>query len=264
MNKPFEYDDTSIARVYVKGRSLPEASLRLWLDAIAEHTERSISAILDLGCGTGRFSEALAERFDADVVGLDPSESMLRETESTSASRRVSFIVGRADSIPLEAASVSMVFMSMAYHHLTDPAEAISEMERVLQPGGYVAIRTATREDIGQAPLFEYFPTARVLEQARMPTEEGLIETLTSGGFELFACQAIEQLFATDWTEYHEKVSQRALSVLNLIEDEEFNAGLKELGKPIPKTHDPVFERFHLFVFQRRQDPEGTTLEMSS
>jgi ubiquinone/menaquinone biosynthesis C-methylase UbiE len=34
--------------------------------------------VLDLGCGTGRFSEALAAQFDAHVIGLDPSLKMLQ------------------------------------------------------------------------------------------------------------------------------------------------------------------------------------------
>ena len=40
---------------------------------------RESSTVLDLGCGTGRFSEGLATRSNANVVGVDPSRTMLAE-----------------------------------------------------------------------------------------------------------------------------------------------------------------------------------------
>jgi SAM-dependent methyltransferase len=68
------YDLTNIPVAYDRGRDHGPEVLELWMDVLASTlgTDR-VSTIVDLGCGTGRFSEGLARRFDACVVGIDPS-----------------------------------------------------------------------------------------------------------------------------------------------------------------------------------------------
>ena len=74
------YDETNIPAVYDRGRDHGPEVLDLWMRVIESHLDgESPSAILDLGCGTGRFSEGLANRFGALVVGTDPSEKMLEQ-----------------------------------------------------------------------------------------------------------------------------------------------------------------------------------------
>ena len=83
-----DYDKTDIPAGYDRARDHGPEMLNLWMHAIAKHLEgHSVTRILDLGCGTGRFSEALAARFDAEVIGLDPSQKML-ELACAEAARR--------------------------------------------------------------------------------------------------------------------------------------------------------------------------------
>ena len=73
-----DYDLTRIPAAYDRGRDHGPEVLNLWMSVIESQVDGgSISMILDLGCGTGRFSEGLATRFRARVVGVDPSEKML-------------------------------------------------------------------------------------------------------------------------------------------------------------------------------------------
>ena len=77
-----DYDLTTIPATYDRGHDHGSAVLDQWMDEIASHVEASaIHDILDLACGTGRFAPSLAERFDATVIGLDPSMKMLRVAE---------------------------------------------------------------------------------------------------------------------------------------------------------------------------------------
>ena len=70
-----DYDKVEIADRYDAGRQYRPEVLRRWLDLLAAHAPGGgIVRIVDLGCGTGRYSEALAAHFDASVVGVDPSE----------------------------------------------------------------------------------------------------------------------------------------------------------------------------------------------
>lgn len=78
-----DYDATEIARTYDSGRDHGPEVLDLWMTALASHVEvASTRSILDLGCGTGRFSEALADRFAAQVIAVDPSKKMLERARS--------------------------------------------------------------------------------------------------------------------------------------------------------------------------------------
>src|SRR6185369_5149590 len=97
-----DYDKTRIAETYNQGRDHGPAHLKLWMDVLQKHLEpNTVHAILDLGCGTGRFSVALAERFGASVVGLDPSMSMLKQAVEHRSDPKVFYACGQAEAIPM-------------------------------------------------------------------------------------------------------------------------------------------------------------------
>ena len=85
-----DYDNSDIATIYDQARALAPEVLRQWLDLLSSHVNRGVvSLILDLGCGTGRFTEPLAEHFAARVIGIDPSKKMLDEARRKLTSDRV-------------------------------------------------------------------------------------------------------------------------------------------------------------------------------
>src|SRR5258706_4157972 len=140
-----DYDATDIASTYDLGRDHGPEFLDLWMDVVtAQAKDQSIKAILDLGCGTGRFTEALQARFDANVIGLDPSEKMLAQARSKGHDRRGQYETGRAESIPLPDDSVDLVFMSMIFHHLEDPALAAGGNQPGPSHGWTDVLRTPT------------------------------------------------------------------------------------------------------------------------
>jgi SAM-dependent methyltransferase len=98
-----DYDATDIPAVYDLGRDHGPAFLDLWMRTVAAHV-RAPRTILDLGCGTGRFSNALAAHFDADVIGVDPSAKMLEQARRKPVDRRVRYQSGRGEAIPLRRA----------------------------------------------------------------------------------------------------------------------------------------------------------------
>ncbi|WP_375741594.1 malonyl-ACP O-methyltransferase BioC [Pseudomonas boanensis] len=93
---------------------------------------------LDMGCGTGYFSRALADRFpEADGVALDIAEGMLRHARPQGGARH--FIAGDAEHLPLASGSQQLVFSSLAVQWCVDFAAVLAEARRVLQPGGIFA-----------------------------------------------------------------------------------------------------------------------------
>src|SRR5437762_2318619 len=106
-----DYDTTDIPTAYDRGRDHGPGVLRLWMDVVSSCVgKRRVNTILDLGCGTGRFSEALAARFDAEVLGIDPSKKMLEQARRKGRDPRVRYERGRGKVIPLPDKSVDLIF----------------------------------------------------------------------------------------------------------------------------------------------------------
>ena len=116
---------------------------------------------LDLGCGSGRFSLGLRERFDARIIGIDPSPKMLSRAPLR---KGLSYIQAAAEALPLADRSVDVVFMSMVWQHLRDRQLAGSQIARVLRIGGSLCIRTSTLETLDSSLYLCFFPTARRIE----------------------------------------------------------------------------------------------------
>ncbi len=95
--------------------------------------------VLDVGCGTGAATvtaAALAGR-DGRVVGLDPNPEML-----TVARRKpgIEWVEGRAEKLPFGDAEFDAVVSQFAMMFFDDRVSALREMQRVLAPGGRMAV----------------------------------------------------------------------------------------------------------------------------
>lgn len=93
---------------------------------------------LDLGCGTGHFSRALAQRFPAaQGVALDIAQGMLRHARPLGGAAH--FIAGDAENLPLQDGCFDLLFSSLAVQWCGNFAGVLSEARRVLRPGGVFA-----------------------------------------------------------------------------------------------------------------------------
>ncbi|MDH0099088.1 malonyl-ACP O-methyltransferase BioC [Ectopseudomonas hydrolytica] len=93
---------------------------------------------LDLGCGTGFFTRALAERYPSgEGVAVDIAEGMLRHARPLGGATH--FIAGDAEALPLQCASADLLFSSLALQWCGDFQRVLSEARRVLRPGGVMA-----------------------------------------------------------------------------------------------------------------------------
>ena len=95
--------------------------------------------VLDVGCGTGAATVAAAARAGRDgrVVGLDPNPEML-----TVARRKpgIEWVEGRAEELPFRDAEFDAVVSQFAMMFFDDRVAALREMQRVLAPGGRMAV----------------------------------------------------------------------------------------------------------------------------
>src|SRR5215510_1308022 len=94
------YDKTEIPTTYDKARALAPETIRLWQHLLSVHVDRAeMSLVIDLGCGTGRFSELLAAHFGVQVIGIDPSLKMLDQARRKPAIDVV-YCQGLAEALP--------------------------------------------------------------------------------------------------------------------------------------------------------------------
>ena len=247
------YAEIETANRYDSARSLPLQTKTLWLDALKSFIpEQEIRKILDLGCGTGRFTAALGKAFECSVIGIEPSNAMLGVAISQN-EPDVEWKQGQAENISLENEAVDLVFMSQVFHHLAEPQQALREINRVLTSAGYLAIRNGTREYNRELEWLRFFPEASEIEDSRTPSQKELKELVCSESFKLIAQRTIYQLFAVSYDEYFKKISQRGLSALIAISDRAFQSGLQEFQKWVRRQPEnlPVYEPVDLFVFQK-------------
>ncbi|MGM7696655.1 class I SAM-dependent methyltransferase [Microbacterium sp. A84] len=104
--------------------------------AAAEIIPTRVSSVLDLGAGTGKFTELLLSRADR-VFAVEPSVAMLDVLRAKLP--EVEAIVGGAEDIPRPDASVDAVTVAQAFHWFERDA-ACAEIARVLVPGGILGL----------------------------------------------------------------------------------------------------------------------------
>jgi ubiquinone/menaquinone biosynthesis C-methylase UbiE/DNA-binding transcriptional ArsR family regulator len=108
---------------------------RFHLAALAAFAEDAWT-IGDLGCGTGRASEAIAP-FVARVIAVDASAAMLQAAKKRlQPFDNVDLRRGDLEALPIDEAQLDAATLMLVLHHVTEPARALAEVARVLKPGG--------------------------------------------------------------------------------------------------------------------------------
>ena len=246
-----DYDKTEIPTTYDKARALAPETRRLWQDLLLVHIDRaSISLVIDLGCGTGRFTELLAAHFGVQVVGIDPSLKMLDQAHLKLTSGNVAYCQGLAEALPFRYACADLVFMSMVYHHFTDPYAVAKECHRVLRQGGYACIRNGTRKS--DFPHRHFFPL-RALIDSDLPSRRDIQAVFAVSGLTPVVHQVVTQVTAPNWPSFVEKSALRADSFLARLSNYDFQRGMAALRTPgdAIDQNDAVTEEIDWFVFTR-------------
>jgi 2-polyprenyl-6-hydroxyphenyl methylase/3-demethylubiquinone-9 3-methyltransferase len=121
------------------------ASRTPWVEAeITSRFPRGAVRVLDLGCGGGFLSNALA-RSGHQVTGIDASQTSLEVAARHDPTDTVRYLLGDARRLPFADASFEVVCAMDFLEHIDEPAAAIAEAARVLVPGGVFFFHTFNR-----------------------------------------------------------------------------------------------------------------------
>src|SRR6202167_4047301 len=123
-------------------RTRAEEGLRLAEQATAGLANADKLLAIDVACGPGTFTRPLAARV-RHAIGADLTPAMVEKARAE-ASRdgitNIEFVCADIYALPLSDGAAGIVSCGYAFHHMTDPTRALSEMARVVQPGGRLAI----------------------------------------------------------------------------------------------------------------------------
>ena len=91
---------------------------------------------LDVATGTGLVARELVRSGARRIVGLDPSEPMLRQGRRRSAGLPVDFVLGRAEELPFADATFDALTVTYLLRYVDDPGSTLAELARVIRPDG--------------------------------------------------------------------------------------------------------------------------------
>ena len=100
--------------------------------------QKSDAKILDVGTGNGNFIKiisSLTKEF-SEIIGIDLIEGAIEGCKENFEDERINFFVMDAKKMEFDNDSFDLVCLSNSLHHLDDVKTIITEMERVLKPGG--------------------------------------------------------------------------------------------------------------------------------
>ena len=119
-----------------------------WFD---RHFDWKGKDVLDLGCAGGFMAEAIAER-GARVVGIDPAADAIAAASrhSIAGGLTIQYDVGVGEALPYDDNCFDAVVCVDVLEHVADLACVLTEVTRVLRPGGFFLFDTINRNPIAR------------------------------------------------------------------------------------------------------------------
>ncbi len=153
--------------------------------------------VLDVGCGPGALTTELVSRLGADLVSaIDPSETFV----SAASDRHpgVDVRLGSAEQLPFADQTFDGVLAQLVVHFMADPTQGLSEIVRVIRPGGVVAACVWDHAG-GQGPLSLFWDAARELD-SDIEDESQLAGAREGGLARLFHAAGLREIEETALT----------------------------------------------------------------
>ncbi len=215
---------------------------------VAEHESEGGAGLsmLDVGCGTGIQLLANRRRFPRmKLAGVDLHEGMLRAARAKADD--IEWCRGDAAKLPFSDASFDYVSCQFCFHHITEKAAALAEVERVLRPGGRFVMTNMVPWRMRDWLVYEYFPEAFARDEQDFWLEIRIQEVLERVGLTLVTFQYDEQRQQYDLSERLEFYRQRySPSHIVALDDQHFEAGVARMEAAVANAAGPVVVQSHV------------------
>jgi ubiquinone/menaquinone biosynthesis C-methylase UbiE len=143
----YDLDSATLATTY---DTLSDSQFKRGSELVERLNVDPGDVILDIGAGTGRLGLWLLENklgATGKLIGIDPLEERIKIAERKNTFPNGKFLVGSAEDLSfLDDRTVDVAYLSAVFHWVPNKEKALSEIFRVLKPGGKIGITTGARE----------------------------------------------------------------------------------------------------------------------
>jgi len=185
MRDPVAFSSAQLPTEHFNAR-FSEENIAFWVPILIDCVKIEAGhRVLDIGCGTGGLTRAIANMASAAVTGIDISERFIEFARDATAPKRgtVTWKVGSAESLPLAEGSFDRAVLSLVLHQLANPGLAAAEASRSLAADGRAVVRTVAPEDVAARVPYRFFPSMSAVDTDRMPRLDEIEGWLEDGGF---------------------------------------------------------------------------------
>jgi ubiquinone/menaquinone biosynthesis C-methylase UbiE len=246
---PFDYESyyQKLSPIYDKVRLDKKVEFDSTLDIILESCRNDTKRILDIGCGSGRYAQALSER-GFDVIGVDRSKSQLKQ-----ASKIITTVCCEATALPFDDGSFDLCTMLSMIHHMSD-AERISsfcEAFRVLSDNGCLIIKTCSHSDLKTRLTSSFWPQSLVNDLLRYPTVEKVADELSE--FTAVSIRHTKTSIELPKEECLEEYRSKKTTNIGMLNDDDFATGIARMEDTY-KTAEYIKKCFcYTFLIARKR-----------
>jgi SAM-dependent methyltransferase len=225
------YGEADYVKAFSDGRQLPDFVVGHWCDCIDRIVGKlgiACPTLADLGCGDGRFTLPLAQRFrkQGRVLAIDKSRPMLERLRVKVAKSNLNNVNIILDDIfcciPCE--KVHVCFASEVVHSFRWDPCVFENMRRMSSNLGTVVLRCQTEAQARQHTRPSFFPMPGV---ENTPAIDEMCEILASAGFPYYDVHIVDESQDLSEEEFLAPLIRRSYAFLRLISAEDYSEGMR-------------------------------------
>jgi ubiquinone/menaquinone biosynthesis C-methylase UbiE len=171
----------------------------------------------------------------AKAWGVDATPEMLEVARERA--QGAGLKLGSAEELPFKDEWFERATMWLVAH-LLDRPRAFAEARRVLVPEGRLAVATFDPAYFDEFWLNQVFPSMEAADRARFPNGEELAAELRAAGFAEVRLKRLSQRGSLDRETALERIRGKHISTFDLIDDDEYEAGLAKAERELPERFE--------------------------
>lgn len=247
--------DASFYQSYYQSHARRFDETRLWKSQEIEHTVQLVSerftprsSLLEVGCGSFRHGAMLVSR-GYSVIGIDFSHQQLSNAHGAP------LICGDVTSLPIRSDTADGLLAIMSLHQVAQDSQdsALSEIARVLRPGGSLLIKTCTHDDLRRRPLAKWFPSSLSVNLRRFLDDADLRKSMSGSGLVVVEEWSTETASSFGGAQLLAALETRPSSSLKLVPDEEYERGLAEFRQSIDPDSSVDLSHYHTYYVAKKE-----------
>lgn len=243
--------DTARAYAYDLERTATDGSLVETRElVVAELASLPRPLVIDVGAGTGLWSDRLTRWLAVPVLAVEPSAAMLSVARDKHLAEVV-MVQARGEALPIHDSACGAAWLSTVVHHFTDLSKAATEIRRVVADDGLALVRSGFPDQrSGDVYPTRFFPSAQQVA-GEFPSLIDVVGAFAAAGMRLQRRFAPSEVIAASRTAFLQRVARRADSLLRQVSDDEFRQGMDHAREWADAAPDqPVSFRPDVLIFQ--------------